>query len=85
MSQAPDTQPGAYYVTVHDGRRYGRLLGPFVNDHAQALSMVDAARAKAEELDPRAAFYSFGTARLDASETRPGVLNDYFSAAGGTN
>lgn len=81
MSQAPDTKPGAYYVTVVDGARVGRLLGPFVNDHAGALAMVDAARRRAEELDPRACWYSFGTARADISGgvlPRPGVLNAHF-------
>ena len=52
MSQAPDNQPGNYYVSVIDGKRVGRLLGPFENDHAGALAMVDKVRVKAEELDP---------------------------------
>lgn len=76
--QKPDTRPGAYYVTVYDGGRWGRLLGPFVNDHALALRMVDAARALAEELDPRAFWYSFGTARWESTVAAPGVLNKYF-------
>lgn len=72
--QQPDTKPGFYYVTVMDGRRVGALLGPFVNDHAGALAKVDAARAKANELDPRAAFYAFGTTRSD-TDLGPGALN----------
>jgi len=75
MSQAPDTKPGAYYVTVKDGARYGRLLGPFVNDHAAALAWVDRAREVAEKQDPRAAFYTFGTARWEPGTTVAGVLN----------
>lgn len=81
MSQAPDIKPGAYYVTVADGGRIGRLLGPFDNDHAGALAMVDKVRVKAEELDPRAAFYSFGTCRIpndDSVPIRAGLLNKYF-------
>lgn len=79
--QAPDTKPGAYYVTVTDGPRCGRLLGPFINDHAGALALVDAARAKAETLDPRAIWYAYGTARFpddDIAPLRFGVLNGHF-------
>lgn len=81
MSQAPDNQLGSYYVSVIDGKRVGRLLGPFENDHAGALAMVDKVRVKAEELDPRAAFYAFGTIRLpndDSVPIRAGLLNKYF-------
>lgn len=74
----PDNKPGAYYVTVYDGKRYGRLLGPFINDHAKALSLVDAARDKAHTVDPRAPFYSYGTARYPLECATPGRLNDFF-------
>ena len=77
MGQTPDTKPGPYYVTVADGGRVGRLVGPFIDDHAGALALVDAARRKAEDLDPRAVFYAFGTCRVDAPQG-PGVLNKYF-------
>lgn len=77
MSQTPDTKPGAYYVTAMDGGRVARVVGPFLNDHAAALAIVDAARAKAEEVDPRAAFYAFGTCRTDAP-CGPGALNRFF-------
>ena len=79
--QQPDTCPGAYYVTVIDGKRVGRLLGPFDNDHAGALAMVDAARTKAIELDPRAHWHAFGTCRVpndDSVPIRAGLLNKYF-------
>ncbi len=81
MNQQPDIKPGAYYVSVADGGRVARLLGPFENDHAAALAMVDKVRAKAEELDPRAAFYAFGTVRLpndDSVPIRAGSLNRHF-------
>lgn len=81
MSQQPDTKPGMYYVSVMDGARTGRLLGPFENDHAGALAMVDKVRDKAQELDPRAAFYAFGTIRLSGDDSVPiraGLLNKYF-------
>lgn len=84
MNQQPDSKPGMYYVTVIDGARVGRLLGPFENDHAGALAMVDKVRDKAQELDPRAAFYAFGTCRVPGDESaliRAGLLNKYFGMA----
>lgn len=80
--QEPDAKPGAYYVTVvRDDGAHRRLLGPFVNDHAGALEAVRDARDKAEELDPRAVWYSFGTARLPEYFNEPGILNDYLPGA----
>lgn len=73
MTQVPDTKPGNYYVTAISGEKVAWLLGPFVNDHGAALGMVDAARAKACDIDPRAHWYSFGTAR--AEHDFPGKLN----------
>lgn len=80
-AQQPDSKPGAYYVSVVRGDGDWRpVLGPFLNDHAKALSLVDAARKKAEELDPRACWYGFGTVRVPLHEYcgRPGILNSYF-------
>lgn len=82
MSQQPDTQPGEYYVSVRDGGRTGLLLGPFTNDHKAALDLVEKVRTKAEELDPRAVFYAFGTVRLEGNDKVPiwaGSLNKYFN------
>lgn len=80
--RAPDTKPGAYYVSAVDGGRYALLLGPFANDHAAALAMVEPVRAKACELNPRAHWYAFGTCRLPPEvEAKPGRLNDYFLGA----
>lgn len=81
MNQQPDNKPGAYYVSVAKGGDWRPLLGPFVNDHAGALAMVDAARKKAEELDVKACWYSYGTVRvdIDSSDLPPkGILNSYF-------
>ncbi len=81
MKQQPDTKPGNYYVSVIDGRRKAVLLGPFLNDHAAALNQVDAVRKKAMDLDPKAAFYSFGTCRIPDDDTVPiraGLLNQFF-------
>jgi acetyl-CoA acetyltransferase len=71
----------AFYVSVIDGERKGLLLGP-LNTHAEALDLVPAVRSKANELEPRAAFYAFGTASidLDPGETAPsGKLNQFFT------
>lgn len=77
--QQPDVKPGNYYVSVRDGKRSAFLLGPYENDHATALTMVNAAAQLAYELDPKAAFYAFGTARVDLDEeASPGRLNKYF-------
>lgn len=79
--QQPDTKPGEYYVSVHDAGRTALLLGPFTNDHAGALAMVDKVREKAYEIDPKSWFYSFGTCRLDGGDKVPiraGRLNQFF-------
>ncbi len=74
--QEPDTKPGSYYVSVRDNGCFGLLLGPFPNDHQAALDHVAQGRQLAEEVDPRAAFFSFGTCRMPEDYTKPGHLND---------
>jgi hypothetical protein len=74
-TQVPDTRPGNYYVTVRDGGRTGLLAGPFVNDHAAALAMVDAAMKVACELHAPGYFFSYGTARMPSDVFRPGTVN----------
>ncbi len=71
----PDTKPGNYYVSVVDGKKKAFLAGPFRDDHKAALDMVSAAKKAAEEVDPRAVFYAFGTVRTGYDHDRPGVLN----------
>lgn len=78
--QEPDTEPGNYYVSVRDGERFNVLLGPFVNNHAGALAHVNAVRARATQRDPFAAFYGFGTVRMNEAFTKPGILNRDFPA-----
>lgn len=75
--QLPDTKPGNYYVSARrDNGDAVCLLGPFRDDHAKALSMVDAGREAAEASgDPRACWYSYGTLRTDYDYDRPGILN----------
>lgn len=52
-----------FYVTVADGPRVGFLLGPYA-DHQTAINNVGRGRDLANEADPRAAFYSFGTSSI---------------------
>lgn len=84
--QTPDTKPGNYYVTVKkDNGDFRFLLGPFENDHQAALNAVEGARKMAGEIDPRADWYFYGTARLDLSQPGEpaapvGILNKYFEA-----
>jgi len=77
MSQIPDTRPGFYYVTVRREGRKGfehvKLRGPF-SDHASALAAVDEATRRAYELDPRAPWYAYGTARTE-EELGPGLVD----------
>jgi hypothetical protein len=63
-----------FYVSVVDGERFNFLAGPF-DTHAEALAQVEPTRSRAEEVDPRACWYSFGTARAPAGYTAPGLLD----------
>lgn len=78
QKQQPDTKPGEYYVTAADGGRMWRFLGPFTDNHRAALDMVDAVRTKASDLDPRAFWCAYGTARFESGDNRPGTLNQFF-------
>ena len=76
--QTPDTKPGPYYVTCRDGGRTAFLVGPFER-HVDALDLVEPARKRACEIDPRAHFYAFGTCRLhDPAGAPQGRLNADF-------
>ena len=77
MTQTPDTKPGNYYVSVRrDNGDFRCLVGPFRDDHSAALALVDPARKIAQDVDPKAAWYSFGTVRTEYSYDKPGILND---------
>lgn len=70
-----DPREGAYYVSVVDGGRYALLAGPF-STHREALDLVPVVREAAYQVDPRSAFYAFGTCRLERRLDLPaGVLN----------
>lgn len=64
-----------FYVSVIDGPRFNFLAGPF-DTHEEALAKVDAARAKANEVNDRAWFYAYGTAQAPEGYDKPGLLND---------
>lgn len=74
--QEPDTAPGPYYVSVKDGGRSAFLSGPY-ETHPEALALVDRARAICQELDPRSAFYAFGTCRMKDGSRPPAVLQTW--------
>ena len=52
-----------FYVSVMDGPKFGLLLGPY-EKHAETKTDVERGRRLANEADPWAAFYGFGTASL---------------------
>lgn len=60
MNKAP-----GFYVSVVDGDRKALVAGPFAT-HEEALAQVDAERTKWNDLDPRAWFYAWGTAKVHA-------------------
>lgn len=73
----PDIRDGYYYCTVLDGPQYGLLAGPY-DTHQEAIDALPEAKKLAQQVDSRAVFYAFGTARLERDDTsiRPaGVLN----------
>jgi len=75
-AQPVDPAPGQYYVSVldKDTGRVGLLYGP-VRQHQSALDKVRAAQALAEEADPRAVWYAYGTVRMEEGYSKPGVFN----------
>jgi hypothetical protein len=74
-AEHPDPRPGAYYVSVVDGRRYALALGPF-DTHAAALERVGPVRDYCNKQSDRAWFYGYGTCRLEpGDEHPPGKLN----------
>ncbi len=69
----------SYYVTVaresRDGWQHVRLAGPYP-EHDQALAALPAAEKLAREYgDPRAIWYSYGTAAM-WNEKRPGLFSE---------
>lgn len=80
----PETSAHAHYVSVINGKRSGLLLGPYPS-RRDAEAHVDTARELAERIDPFAAFYGFGTARVTlrpGATAQPGRLNGYATRHG---
>ncbi len=74
----PSPVPGNYYVSAVDGPKFALLAGPYPS-HAQALGMVATVTDIAMKLDPKAAFYGFGTCRMRDNYNRAGVLNAHLA------
>lgn len=78
-------QSVGFYVTVRDGGRSGALLGPY-NTHDEALANVDRAREHAQQVNDRAIWYAYGTARVTmkpGKELKPGVFNNRIGLTAG--
>jgi hypothetical protein len=77
-TQVPDVKPGPYYVTAQDADHYWLMRGPF-DTHEEALDAVRETMNKAIDLDARAHWKQWGTARLDPA-VRPteGKMNRFF-------
>lgn len=67
-----------YYVSVIDGPNRAFVAGPF-REHAAAISALEPARKIGCEVDPKASFYGWGTAR-NANGYRICSLNDRLAA-----
>lgn len=75
----PDSKLGNYYISVIDGPRYDFLLGPFRDNHAAALALVDIVKEYViENYRTQGAFWwGYGTCRVDPEVyDKPGKLND---------
>lgn len=77
----PSPVPGNYYVSAVDGPKFALLAGPYTS-HAQALDMVPTVTEIAMQLDPKAAFYGFGTCRTHDAYNREGILNKHLAKLG---
>lgn len=63
-AHASDPPGSRYYVSVQDAGRSAFVAGPY-DTHEEAESDVELVRRLGEELDPRAFWYAWGTARTD--------------------
>lgn len=78
--QVADSKPGPYFVTAQKsgGSTYWVMRGPF-ETHQAALDAVTETMNKAVDLDARAHWMEWGTARM-VPGTAPGKMNGYFEA-----
>lgn len=85
-SQSSAVEPATgFYVTVRHGARSGALLGPY-GSHDEALANVDRAREYAEQVNDRAVWYAYGTAKVTAKPGRTlpvGTFNDTIGLTAG--
>lgn len=74
--QLPDTAPGPYYVSVIREGKFddARIVSGPYDTHEAALALVGKARRIAENHDPRAVWYAFGTVRMKCEFSEPGAL-----------
>jgi len=70
--QEEDNRPGFYYVTAIDGPRKARIAGPY-KTHGTALDKVRTVKDRAEDVDPRAHWWAWGTMRSE-TDLGPGSL-----------
>ena len=75
FTQQPDTKPGPYFVSAIDGTKKYLMAGPF-DLHVEALAVVDKAKNISCDHDPRAWFMSWGTCRIEGSQSI-GALNKH--------
>lgn len=77
--QTADARPGRYYVSCKSDRHSWLMRGPF-QDHASALTAVRETKDKACEIDGRAIWMAWGTARLGDEYVRAdeGKMNQFF-------
>lgn len=61
----PETNPDhtAFYVSAIDGARAALIAGPY-STHQIALDAVRGVKARAEEIEPRAHWWAWGTCSL---------------------
>lgn len=62
-----------FYVTARDAGRTSLVAGPY-DTHAEAIAKLPTAKALAIESEPRAHFYSFGTAAVRGKAVKPSVF-----------
>lgn len=79
MTNGPNRTTGRAITTCPciDEPQTALLAGPF-SSHSLALSWVEKARKVAQEVDPKAFWYAFGTCRMEAQPYgwKVGVLNE---------
>ena len=63
----------SFYVSAIDGQKKYLIAGPYAS-HTEALEKVDAVNKRACELDARACFMAWGTAKAPVQKTPMGAF-----------